>query len=464
MMRKTKDRLCEYNILPRLKHHNFFLFALFALILLMAQNAQALNVNEVRFGIHQDKTRMVLELSAVTKFRAFVLDDPYRLVIDLPAYSWNVNKISKPATSGVTAIRQGNLQPGVSRIVVDLSQPMLIKSAFILRAQKGLPDRLVIDFAKTSRANFTQERDRIHGILDVSTPAPTPKTTATAPPPQPKQPEPATTPSSSAGKPLVRHSSSTGIIIPGHKPQPPAMATAAAIPTYEKPLIIIDPGHGGVDPGAIGSNGIFEKHIVLSAAQELQRALVATGRYRAELTRHRDNYLKLYQRVDIARKQKADLFISLHADTIGKSNVRGASIYTLSENASDKQTESLAARENKVDLIAGIDLSTEDEEVANILVDLTMRDTMNQSKFFANTLVGQMKLSGIRTLEKPHRYAGFAVLKAPDIPSVLIELGFLSNKTEANLLSQPGHRMKIIQALIKGIDGYFEKVRINQKT
>ncbi len=455
----------------REKQHTYFLLALFALFFFTALPAQALSVNEIRFGIHADKTRMVLELNEVSKFRTFVLDSPYRLVIDLPEYSWNVNSISKPTTSGVKSIRQGKLQSGISRIVVDLSQPMLIKSAFILRANQGVPDRLVIDFAKTSSSNFAQEKDRIHGILDV------PNATAeTAELSQPRAPEPPPTaqpppPQQAEERPLVQRSTSSGMVIPGHKPRAAQdYAASDAPPVYvppaivEKPLIIIDPGHGGVDPGAIGANGIFEKHIVLSAAQELRQALIATGRYRAELTRSNDTYLKLYQRVDVARKKKADLFISLHADTIGKSNVSGASIYTLSEKASDKQTESLASRENKADLIAGVDLSHEDKEVANILVDLTMRDTMNQSKFFANTLVSEMDGRGIRTLERPHRYAGFAVLKAPDIPSVLIELGFLSNKTEAQLLSRPDHRMKIISALIKGIDGYFEKVRLNQKT
>lgn len=263
-------------------------------------------------------------------------------------------------------------------------------------------------------------------------------------------------------------SAASGMAMPGYKPPTGSSNnyTRAPVPPAitKKPLIVIDAGHGGVDPGAIGSNGVFEKHITLAAARELQRALNATGRYRAELTRGGDKYLKLYQRVSIARKKKADLFISLHADTIGKSNVTGASIYTLSEKSSDAQTEKLAARENKADLIAGVDLSTEDEEVANILVDLTMRDTMNQSKFFANTIVSEMAGNGLKTLERPHRYAGFAVLKAPDIPSVLIELGFLSNRREAERLSTPAYRHQIIRALIKGIDGYFEKVRINQKT
>lgn len=436
-------------------YRTFGLLLLFmAAFVVTSGTAHALTVDNVRFGIHKNKTRMVLDMDDVSKFRAFVLDNPYRLVVDLPQYNWRVDGISKPASSGVTAIRQGNLQPGISRIVVDLNRPMLIESAFNLRGSAGKSDRLVIDFSKTSPSGFAAGKDKIHGILDVDKaittrapePAPAKQAARAAPKPQTEQ------------KPPVRQNAVSGMAVPGYKPAPPAL------PTYDKPLIVIDAGHGGIDPGAIASNGLFEKHIVLSAARELKMALEATGRYKVEMTRNSDKYLKLYQRVDIARKKNADLFISLHADTIGKSHVRGASIYTLSENASDSQTAQLAARENKADLIAGVDLSTEDKQVADILVDLTMRDTMNQSKFFANTLVGHMDSNGIRTLEKPHRYAGFAVLKAPDIPSVLVELGFLSNRAEADLLAKPEYRQQIIRALVRGIDGYFEKVRLNQKT
>ena len=191
--------------------------------------------------------------------------------------------------------------------------------------------------------------------------------------------------------------------------------------------------------------------------------LESTGRYEVHLTRHNDTYLRLYKRVDFARNKKADLFISLHADSIGKSNVRGASIYTLSEKASDAQTARLAERENRADLIAGVDLSHEDEQVANILVDLAMRDTMNQSNFFAGTLLDRMRSSNIRILEKPLRHAGFAVLKAPDVPSVLIEIGFMSNKYEAEQLARPAYRDQIGRALVSGIDSNFEKIRRNQR-
>ena len=174
------------------------------------------------------------------------------------------------------------------------------------------------------------------------------------------------------------------------------------------------------------------------------------------------NFIKLRDRVIFARRHEADLFISIHADSIRNPKIRGASIYTLSEKASDAQTARLAARENKADLIAGVDLQHEDADVANILIDLVKRDTMNQSKFFAESLVKTFQSSGIRTLENPHRYAGFAVLKAPEIPSVLIEAGFLSNRKDARLLDQKEYRSKIAKTIASGVDHYIARVQSAQ--
>jgi N-acetylmuramoyl-L-alanine amidase len=228
-------------------------------------------------------------------------------------------------------------------------------------------------------------------------------------------------------------------------------------------VVVIDPGHGGQDPGALAAGGIYEKTVTLAAAKQLKQKLEESGRYQVFLTRDRDVFVKLGDRVKIARKHKADLFVSIHADSIDKSDVRGMSIYTLSNTASDSQTEKLAARENKADLIGGVDLSHEDKDVANILIDLVMRDTMNQSKFFANTIVTQMNKAGVKTLERPHRFAGFAVLKAADIPSVLIEIGFMSNPKEARALNSPEYRHKITKAIQAGVDAYFDKVQKNNK-
>ncbi len=431
------------------------MIVLFGLVL-SAAPAMALTVKDVRIGLHPDKTRIVVDLSEMSKFRTFVLADPYRLVIDFPAFDWQVGKISNPKASSVASVRQGALQPGISRIVVDLKDPVVIKSAFLLRAGKGSSDRLVLDFSRTTAEQFARDKGRIHGLLQVDE-TPVASAAARSQNYSNAAPPAATTPPPQETSRAVPAAIGSGMALPGRKPvtAPPA--------AKRKYVIIIDPGHGGVDPGALGANGAFEKHVTLALGKELKRQLESTGRYEVHLTRDRDIYLRLYQRVDIARKSNADLFISLHADSIGKPSVHGASVYTLSEKASDSQTAKLAERENKADIIAGTDLSHEDQQVANILIDLAMRDTMNQSKFFANTVVDTMQGNGLKTLESPHRFAGFAVLKAPDVPSVLIETGFMSNKKEAQLLSSAEYRAKIARAIAAGIDAYFDKVGRNNR-
>lgn len=400
----------------------FFHFVFFILLLgIIPGEAHALSVNQVRFGAHPDKIRLVLDLSEKTDFRVFALANPYRMVIDLPDFEWRAGNASTTPSSGVTALRYGNLQPGISRIVFDMAKPVSVRGAFIIPAQKGQPNRLVVDFTHVSEEIFERNKDISHGTLVTS-----------------------------------GHILAAPQAMPSHKPPTPPGAGY-------KPLIVIDAGHGGVDPGARGVNKANEKNVTLALAKQLKSELEGTGRYRVALTRDKDIFIKLRERVSIARRQQADLFISIHADSIEKSNVSGVSVYTLSEKASDAQTAKLAAQENRADLIAGLDLSVEDEDVASILVDLAMRDTMNQSNFFANTLIDKLKARQVRLLDSPHRSAGFAVLKAPDIPSVLVEAGFMSNKKESELLNTPAHRAKISQALSGAIDSYFEQVRKNQR-
>jgi N-acetylmuramoyl-L-alanine amidase len=430
-----------------------FLFVLCLLALAgFAGRAAALTVQDARFGEHPDKVRIVLELSEATEFRVFLLPNPWRIVIDMPDFEWQVKAVPTPVTSGIRSIRQGALQAGVSRIVIDMSKPVTIKSVFTLPRDRNAPERLVIDFAGATEAAFHAQKGKVWGRLNV----------------EGHHPESAA-PMASASSQQQRQA----IIAP---PQaPPRMSDSSTdgnsglVPSRkplrtEKPLIIIDAGHGGIDPGAVGSGGIAEKNVTLTMAKELKRQLEASGRYRVMMTRDRDTYLRLHQRVAYAREKDGDLFISLHADSIGKGSIRGASVYTLSENASDEQTEMLAQRENRADLIAGVDLSAEDEVVVNILVDLTMRDTMNQSSFLANTVVGGMSANGIRTLENPHRSAGFAVLKAPDIPSILIEMGFMSNGADAQMLSSASFQQKFAKSIVRSLDQYFEKMRQSDRT
>jgi N-acetylmuramoyl-L-alanine amidase len=220
-----------------------------------------------------------------------------------------------------------------------------------------------------------------------------------------------------------------------------------------KPLIIIDAGHGGQDPGAIGLHGTREKDVTLNYARQLREALLRTGRYRVALTREDDRFIMLQDRVGIARKLKGDIFLSFHADSNPRAEARGLSIYTLSENASDDEAAALAEHENKADIIPGIDLSKTDADVASILIDLTQRETMNKSANFADAVVDSLH-GKITKLQKTHRFAGFRVLKAPDIPSTLVELGFLSNETDERLLLSPEYRDLVITSIVKGIDRF----------
>jgi N-acetylmuramoyl-L-alanine amidase len=243
-----------------------------------------------------------------------------------------------------------------------------------------------------------------------------------------------------------------------------AVLTVPAVPSPDKavagandriPTIVLDPGHGGKDPGAIGAHGTMEKDVNLEMAKQLKALLEATGRYKVVLTRTDDRLLPLRQRIDIARAAKADLFISLHADHNEKADLRGASVYTLSETASDAEAAEVAARENKDGVITGVDLTTQNPMVTSILIDLAQRETKNLSARFASLLTDQL---GERTLvlRDSHRFAGFVVLKALDVPSVLLELGYLSNADDEAALSSKRHRRVVAKAIRDAIDQYFK--------
>ena len=219
-------------------------------------------------------------------------------------------------------------------------------------------------------------------------------------------------------------------------------------------VIALDPGHGGVDPGAISPHGFYEKRITLATARDLARDLDATGRYRAVLTRSRDVFVPLRERVRRARAAHAELFLSIHADALPDSAMRGLSVYTLSEKASDHETAALAARENKDDFVAGLRLSRQSRVIAAILFDLARRHTDNQSLMLAHAIVTELGRA-VPLLEKPHRSAAFVVLTAPDIPSALVELGCVSNPLDERLLQQPRYRRRLARGLLRAIDDYF---------
>jgi len=361
-------------------------------------------VTAARIGVTPVKTRFVLEMDRKTKFQIFTLANPYRVVVDLPEVFWSVRWRGVKPDGLIKDFRYGLFRTGVSRVVLDAKQPVVVSKSFTLSPRGGHGWRLVIDLKRVSRDAFVRKM-RPRSIAGA---APTRR------PPKPI--------------PLARRNSSN--------------------------LIAIDPGHGGIDPGTIGVNGSQEKHVVLALARETARRLRKTGKYRVILTRKRDVFVPLRERIAIARAAGARLFISLHADSIKNRRIRGGSIYTLSEQASDKEAGKLAAKENKTDLIAGINLNIHSPEVANILIELAQRETMNDSVTFAAYLANQLSRS-MKLLRTNRRFAGFAVLKAPDIPSVLVELGYLSNRVDEKLLNNPKHRRRVAASMVTAVNAYF---------
>ncbi|MFQ6016613.1 MAG: N-acetylmuramoyl-L-alanine amidase [Kiloniellaceae bacterium] len=385
--------------------------ALLVLIGLFSATAAALaqpSVVAVRIGEHPDKTRFVMELSEEPRYRIFTLPDPFRVVIDLPELDWKPPAEALPGGSGlIAAMRFGLFAPGTSRVVLDAKSPVEVQNVFVMAPQDGHANRLVLDIVPVSREAFFE---------------------------------------SARGAPITSKTPLEPVRTVFVPPRPKA---------DQRPTIVIDPGHGGVDPGARSISGVDEKAIALTYARDLKRRLETVGRYRVVLTREKDIFIRLRDRMALAERMDGDLFVSLHANNHKSRKVRGVSVYTLSEKASDAEAGALAARENKADVIAGIDLSDQTEVVSMILIDLAQRETMNLSKQFANMLVEEAgKVT--RLLANTHRFAGFAVLKSPTVPSVLVEIGYLSNRTEERLLRSAAHRAKVTSAIVEAVKAYFE--------
>jgi len=371
-------------------------------------------VTGVRLGLNppsaaQGTTRVVLDLTEAVPYSAFLLGSPYRLVIDLPEVGWSADGGSKQETIGlVERLRYGHFRPGNSRVVVDLMGP-----AKILRhSALSEPDRIVFDIAPVGQARFTPgQKVGLKGW-------------------EPPTSEP---------MPLPR--------------QKPGNAN-------DKRVVVIDAGHGGVDPGAVRGQ-THEKRITLAIANAVKVQLEKSGRYRVVMTRTRDVFLELRERVEVAQASRGDIFISLHADTHPKSSTRGASVYTLSQKASDEEAAALAAKENNADIIAGtpIDAAAYSDETIDILRDLQRRQTDRHSVVFARMLTGQLDKKGIGLAQrKAHRYAGFVVLKSPNVPSVLVELGYLSNKDDRQMLQTSRFRSSVAKSVLASVDQYFKYV------
>ena len=331
--------------------------------------------------------------------KVFFLSNPERLVMDLPKLAAS-GPVALPAGYRgqlVQAVRFGQFDAQTSRLVIDLTKPVEVSNLFLSKAQTGEGWQIVVEIT-----------------------------------------------------PAAGGSSS---LSPAVKQQMGKPATTSSAP-LTKPLIVIDAGHGGKDPGAIGRSGIKEKIITLQYAKALRGAIERTGRYRVALTRADDRFILLGDRVNIARRAKADLFISLHADSNPNQQAQGFSVYTVSEQASDAEAAALAERENKADLLAGFDVDVQDEQVASILLDLAQRETKNKSSALADRIVESLPTK-IPKLPNTHRYAGFRVLKAPDIPSVLIELGFLTNRFDEERLQTREYQELMVAGVVAGVDRYF---------
>jgi N-acetylmuramoyl-L-alanine amidase len=375
--------------------------------LISGQQANAPVVIGLKLTETGNRAQFLVELSDPVTAHVFTLANPNRVVIDLPEVLWRVQNDARPSGRGlIKSYRYGLFRQGNSRLVMDVAGPVKSAEPKILPPEGGAGFRLVIDLTPTTAEDFAA-----HAGWPA---APTPSVTATA-----------RAPASAAKTAAVRRT------------------------------IIIDAGHGGIDPGTHGSSGIQEKDLVLNVAKELRRALESSGNYRVQLTRDSDVFIPLRERVNIARAAHGDLFVSLHADSNDHRDIRGASVYTLSEDASDKEAARLAEKENMSDAIAGVDLRGENSPVATILIDLAQRDTMNRSVRLAESVLSS--LPGATTVRptSPHRAAGFAVLKAPDIPSVLVELGYLTNADDERVMVTQAWRTKVAQAIAGAIDVHF---------
>lgn len=375
--------------------------------------------SDIRIAGDEKQTRFILDLDRKVSLRAFTLADPYRVVIDMPQVTFQLDPGAGTVARGlIKAFRYGMVMPGGSRMVLDLAKPVKIKSATALDPANGQPARMVIELEAVDRTTFVQ------GLAVENRPELRPGITG------------------SVASPV-----STAVVANAG----PATTTDA------RPVVVIDPGHGGVDNGT-QAGGESEKGIVLGFGLALRDRLEKLGKYRIVMTRSDDTFVALDDRVKLARSAGAALFVSIHADALpkGEGDAQGATVYTLSDKASDAEAQRLADLENKADAIGGVNLTEEPTEVADILIDLAQRETKTFSGRFARMVVGEMKVT-TRMHKHPLKSAGFRVLKAPDVPSVLIELGYVSNKDDLQSLMSENWRSKTVGAVAKSIDGYFAK-------
>jgi N-acetylmuramoyl-L-alanine amidase len=371
------------------------------------------NVIDLRMTATEDRARLVIDLAARTEFSFVSMSEPDRLAIDVRAGTFSVQQPSGEPDSGSLVSSYAIEQVAADRVrtTLTLAGPAQVQQAYVLDAFNDQPARLVVDIIPAESEVFAAnvERDKAQ---------------------------------SSATAAQIAESTPAG---------------GSELPIVTRPLVVIDPGHGGIDSGAEAPNGVREKDIVLAFSQRLQELLVESGRFDVALTRETDIYLKLEERVALARANKADLFISIHADSFQQPEIRGASVYTRDENATDVLDKVLADTENKSDVIAGFAMPQMAPEVVDILLDLMRREMRVQSFLAAQAIVHQLEPS-VALRRFPVRQADFFVLQAPDIPSVLVELGFLSNASDIANLTKSEWRDRTAEAIARGISSYFDSL------
>ncbi|WP_319531619.1 N-acetylmuramoyl-L-alanine amidase [uncultured Cohaesibacter sp.] len=378
-------------------------------------SSEAVAVSAVRTTGTEALSRFVIDVSAPVGFTVFALDEPYRLVIDLPGMDFAVEHGMGQVERGlVKNFRFGNFSGSRSRIVLDLAKPVRIVKAQTFPSVDDIPAKILLELEAVDRSIF--EEETMKEVMRISGDEP-------------------------VQSDRVAVAASTSV-------------TEEEVQEDPRPLVVLDPGHGGIDAGATSSQGLKESKLVLSFAKALKKRLEKDGHVRVAMTRDTDVFISLSKRVAIARKLNADLFVSIHADTVRQSYVRGATVYTLSDKASDAVAARLAQQENKSDLLAGLEIEQDDDVVADILIDLTRRETSNYSALYSRTLVGALK-SSIQLSKTPERSAGFKVLKAPDIPSVLVELGYLSNSKDTSALASEAWQSKAIESISKSMQTFF---------
>lgn len=364
--------------------------------------------SDVRVGGDEHQTRFVVDFDKKVDVRVFTLANPYRVVVDMQQVTFQLPpKAGETARGLVKAFRFGLVMQGGSRIVVDLAKPARVEKSFVLESANGQPARLVIDLAASDRDAFMR-------TIAVDNRAHDP-----------------------AARRNDRNDAKNG--------------------TDVRPMIVLDPGHGGIDAGTrLAPSDNPEKTIVLEFCLLVRDKIEKTGKYRVAMTRSDDTFVSLADRVALARAQKASLFISVHADAMGSrdSAAQGATVYTLSERASDAAAARFAEAENRSDVIAGLDLSSEPSDVADILIDLAKRETKTFSVQFARVLISEMRPAA-KLHQNPLKSAGFRVLKAPDVPSVLIELGFVTNKDDVKALTSEAWRARAADAVVQAVDTFF---------